>query len=262
MNLKIIVACFLMLSPVLSWSQSGEAINQIDKEGRKQGHWMKKYPNGNILYDGFFKNDKPEGEFKRYYDDNTLKSLLVFNSGGTEAKATLYYPNGLVASAGKYVNQLKEGRWQFFSPTTKGLLISEEDYSGNKKNGLAVKYYPDSKIAEKCYHVNDVRHGEYLKYYPDGTINLKTNYTNGKLNGSFEAFFENGRPEITGQYKNDLREGTWIIFKKDGSQRFKTEYNSGIPDNTNIDIYESNYIDSLERIKVKIEDPEKTGTIW
>jgi hypothetical protein len=40
------------------------------------------------------------------------------------------------------------------------------------------------------------------------------------------------------------------------------EYASGIPDNADINIYESDYIDSLERIKVRIEDPEKTGTIW
>ena len=262
MILKIAAVCFFINLPGLCMPQSGQAVNQTDREGRKQGHWMKKYPNGNILYDGFFKDDKPAGEFRRYYEDNTLKSLLVFSQEGTEAKATLYYPNGLTASTGKYVNQLKEGRWQFFSPTTQGLLISEEEYSGNKKNGIDVKYYPDGKVAEKIFYKNDVRQGECLKYYPDGTLNLKTYYTNGKLNGKFEAFFENGNPEMTGQYKNDLREGEWIIYKKDGTRRFRTEYASGIPDNADINIYESDYIDSLERIKVKIEDPEKTGTIW
>jgi len=262
MNLRIPVVCFLILLSGQCWPQSGQSINQTDKEGRKQGHWIKKYPDGNILYDGYFKNDKPAGEFKRYYEDNTLKSLLVFSSDGTEAAATLYYQNGFTAYAGKYVNQLKEGRWKFFSPTTKGLLISEEEYTGNRKNGPSVKYYPDGRAAEKVYYKDDVRHGECYKYYPDGTLNLKTYYINGKLNGSFEAFFENGKPEMTGQYKNDLREGVWIIYKKDGSQRFRTEYASGIPDNAVINIYESDYIDSLERNKVKIEDPEKTGNIW
>ncbi len=262
MNLKIAAVCFLIMLPGLCLPQSGDAINQTDGEGRKQGHWIKKYPNGNILYDGFFKNDKPAGEFKRYYEDNTLKSVLVFSHDGSEAKASLYYPNGLTASTGKYVNQLKEGKWQFFSPTAKGVLISEEEYSGNKKNGIAVKYYPDGQAAEKTYYKNDVRHGECLKYYPDGTINLKTHYDTGKLNGKFEAFFETGKPEMTGHYKNDLREGEWIIYKKDGTQRFRMEYASGIPDNADINIYESDYIDSLERIKVRIEDPEKTGTIW
>lgn len=262
MNYKVIAVCSLLAIFVPVLSQVDKSFNQTDNEGRKQGHWIKRYPDDNVMYDGFFSNDKPAGEFKRYYDDSTLKSLLVFSKNGTEAKATLYYSDGLVASAGKYVNQLKEGKWQFFSSSTKGLLVSEVEYSGDKKNGLTVKYYPDSTIAEKIHYVNDLRHGEFLKFYPDGTMTLKTSYWNGKLNGKFEAFFENGKPEFLGQYKNDLREGVWIIYRKDGSQRFKTEYTLGIPDNRDIDIYQSGYIDSLERNKVKIADPEKTGEIW
>jgi antitoxin component YwqK of YwqJK toxin-antitoxin module len=262
MNIKVIAVCsFLVVFPPV-FSQVSQSVNQTDKEGRKQGHWIKKYQNGNVMYDGFFSNDKPTGEFKRYYDDSTLKSVLVFSKNGTEAKASLFYSNGLVASAGKYVNQLKEGKWQFFSAISKGLLVSEVEYSGDKKNGSSVKYYPDSTIAEKVCYVNDVRNGEYVKYYPGGTLSLKTNYLNGKMDGKFEAFYENGKPEFLGQYKNDLREGTWIIYRKDGSQRFKTEYTLGIPNNRDVDIYQSNYIDSLERNKVKIADPEKTGEKW
>ncbi|MBP1674424.1 MAG: hypothetical protein H6Q24_562, partial [Bacteroidetes bacterium] len=32
--------------------------------------------------------------------------------------------------------------------------------------------------------------------------------------------------------------------------------------NKEIDIYQSEYIDSLERNKINIPDPEKTGEIW
>lgn len=239
-----------------------EQINQTDTKGRKQGHWIKKYPNGNIMYDGFFRDDKPSGEFKRYYEDSKLKSVLVFDLNGTEASASLYYSNGFLASKGKYINQLKEGKWQFFSPTGKDVLISEENYSGDKKNGLSVKYYPDGRIAEKINYKNDVKHGEWTKYYPDGTLTMRTSYVNGKLDGRFEAFFENGKPEFSGQYRSDVREGLWIIYKKDGTQRFKTVYSFGIPDNRDMDIYETNYLDSLEQNKPTIPDPEKTGNVW
>jgi antitoxin component YwqK of YwqJK toxin-antitoxin module len=262
MNFKVIVVCLLFGINVPGLSQVNQSINQTDKDGRKQGHWIKKYPNGNKMYDGFFANDRPAGEFKRYYEDNTIKSLLVFSKNGTEAKASLYYSNGMIASTGKYLNQLKEGKWRFFSSTTKGLLISEEEYSVDKKNGFSIKYYPDSTVAERVNYKNGVRHGEFLKYYPDGTLTLKTSYQNGKLNGKFEALFENGKTEFLGQYKDDLKEGVWIIYSKDGRQRFRTEYTAGIPNNREIDIYQSNYIDSLERNKVKIADPEKTGKTW
>jgi antitoxin component YwqK of YwqJK toxin-antitoxin module len=262
MNIKSIAVILFLSIPGYGFSQTDRPINQTDKDGKKQGHWIKKYPNGNIMYDGYFRNDKPEGEFKRYYEEKPLKSVLVFSKDGTEAMATLYYPNGLVASTGKYVNQLKEGKWRFFSVMTNDVLISEVEYSGDKKNGPVIKYYPDGKVAEKLFYKNDIKNGECLKYYSDGTLTLKTNYINGKLDGKFEAFFENGRPEMLGEYKGNLREGSWIIYRKDGSLRFKTEYVSGVPDNHNIDIYQSDYIDSLERNKVRIADPEKTGEIW
>jgi len=263
MNYKILSVFICILLSVTCLSQSEQAaLNQTDKDGKKQGHWIKKYPNGNIMYDGYFVNDKPSGEFKRYYEEKPLKSVLVFSKDGKEAVATLFYPNGLVASKGKYVNQLKEGKWQFFSIMANDILISEAEYSADKKNGLHVKYYQDGKPAEKLLYKNDLKHGECVKYFPDGSLTLRTNYFNGKLNGKFEAFYENGRPEILGQYKDNLREGTWLIYNKDGSLKFKTEYAAGMPDNRKIDIYQSDYIDSLERNKVRIADPEKTGEIW
>ena len=262
MNLKILIICLLSACSSLAAAQDAKVVNQTDKYGKKQGHWIKKYPNGNVMYDGFFRNDKPTGEFRRYYENNILKSHMIFNSDGAEANTTLYYPNGFIASSGKYVDQLKEGKWQFFSPTTKGKIVSEEEYLHNKRNGLSVIFYPDSTIAEKVYYKNDIKNGEWLKYYPDGALNLKTFYVNGKLDGTFEAFFNNGKPEFLGRYKNDLKEGLWIVYKKDGSQRFRTEYTSGIANNKDIDIYESEFIDSLERNKVKIADPEKTREIW
>ncbi len=262
MNLRIIVIlCFsLFHDPVIS--TGGNALNQTDKSGMKQGHWIKKYPDGNVMYDGFFRNDKPVGEFKRYYEDQTIKSLLVFNESGAEALATLYYQNGNVASRGKYINQLKEGTWHFFSVLTSGVLIGDEEYLNDKRNGLSRKFFPDSIIAEVINFKNDIKDGEWIKYHPDGSVNFRTTYINGKLNGKFEAFFAGGKPEVLGRYKNDLRDGVWLIYNKNGSQRFRIEYSEGKAKNPDIDIYHSDYIDSLEKEGVKIADPEKTGKKW
>ena len=89
-----------------------------------------------VMYDGFFKDDHPVGEFKRYYENNTLKSLLIFREDGKEADATIYHPNGYISSKGKYINQMKEGKWKFFSAIYNGYLISEELYSANIKKRI------------------------------------------------------------------------------------------------------------------------------
>src|SRR5665811_1832943 len=149
MNLKIFtIVCFLAVS-VIATCQTDSQINKTDQQGRKQGHWIKRYPNENILYDGFFKDDHPVGEFKRFFENQSLKSILLYSSDGREAKATIYHPNGNISSKGTYIVQMKEGKWQFFSEFINGYLICEEYYSGNLKNGPSLKFYPDSTVAER-----------------------------------------------------------------------------------------------------------------
>ena len=47
-------------------NSSTDSINQTDKQGLKQGFWIKKYPNGNIMYQGYFIDDKPAKLMKRF----------------------------------------------------------------------------------------------------------------------------------------------------------------------------------------------------
>ena len=257
MNLKIIITVTLIAFSSIVLCQIETSINQVDSEGRKQGYWIKKYTDETILYEGYFKDDHPVGEFKRYYENKTLKSVLQFSTSGKEANAILYHPNGNIASKGKYVNQKKEGKWQFFSERTKDYLISEDIYSGDLRNGMSVKFYPDSTIAERVGYINDIRQGEWTRYYPNGSILLKSHYLNGILDGKFETWFEDGKIEYSGQYKNDSRDGLWIIYNEEGKVKYKVEYIDGITSDRQMEIDESKFLDSLEKNSDKTEDPEK-----
>ncbi len=262
MTLKIIIINSFLTLSLLANCQTEKEINITDQNGMKQGLWIKTYPDKSILYEGFFKDDNPVGEFKRYYENSTLKSLLIFDDNGKEADATIYHPNGYIASKGKFINQLKEGKWQFFSAIFKEYLISEEFYSGNIRNGLSIKFYPDSTVAEIVTYINGVKQGEWIQYYPNGAVCLKSKYNKGKVDGKFEVWFENGNIEFSGQYKSDVRDGLWYIYNEDGTVKYKITYISGITKDRQLDIDESDYLDSLERNKGKIADPEKTGVIW
>ncbi len=256
MNIKLYITSSLLIISVYASCQTDTRINITDQQGRKQGHWIRKYPNENMMYDGIFKDDHPVGEFRRYFENKSLKSLLTYSQDGKESNAIIYHPNGNISSKGLYIDQMKEGKWQFFSAFTKDYLIAEETYSKNLKNGPSIKFYPDSTIAEKLFFVNNVKQGEWVQYYPDKTVCLKTNYLNGKINGKFEVWSENGKIELSGQYKNDAKEGQWIIYNDDGTIKYKLEYRLGIAKDNQLDIDGSAYLDSLEKNKGKIADPE------
>ncbi len=261
MNLKsLLIASFLVIS-ASTICQTGTKINLTDQNGLKQGPWIKKYPNNNILYEGFFADDHPVGEFKRYYEDKIIKSILIYSSDGREATASIFHSNGYIASKGKYLNQQKVGKWQFFSEIFNGYLIVEEEYSNNIKNGTSITYFTDSTIAEKVNYVNNIKQGEWVKYYPDGKVCLKSNYLNGKVNGKFEAWHENGAIQFSGQYKNDLRNGPWLVCDKIGTVKYRLEYLNGITKDRQMEIDESAYLDSLELNIGKVADPEKSGNL-
>jgi antitoxin component YwqK of YwqJK toxin-antitoxin module len=261
MNHKTIIIASLLAISIYASGQTETGINVTDQLGRKQGHWIKKYPGESIMYDGYFKDDHPAGEFKRYYENNSLKSVLIYSEDGRSANAALYYPNGKIASRGLYIDQRKEGKWQFFSAFTDGYMIVEEYYLKNLKNGSSVKYYPDSTVAERLTYKNDLKQGEWIQYYPSGSVFQKSNYLDGKINGKFEVWFENGGIEYSGQYKNDTRDGLWLIFNRNGTVKYKLEYLEGVTNDRQMDVDESAFLDSLENNRGKIADPQKTGVI-
>ena len=261
MKFKIIILASLAFISVNAFSQADTVLNKTDRMGKKTGHWIKKYPDNKIMYDGIFKNDHPVGEFKRYDKEGNLQSVLIFSVDGSKADATMYYPDGKISSKGKYVNQKKEGKWEFFSSFINGYLICRENYDNNMRNGLSEKFYPDSTLAEKVNYVNDLMQGEWIQYYPNGQVSQVSNYTNGKATGQFRAWYEDGTPSVKGQYKNDLRDGQWSIYNKDGSVKYEVDYVNGIPANNRIELDDEKYLDSLENNKGKIADPEKSGII-
>jgi antitoxin component YwqK of YwqJK toxin-antitoxin module len=260
MNIKALSFSILILISSPAFCQTGE-LNKTDQQGRKQGHWIKKYPNKSVMYDGIFKDNHPVGEFRRYDENNIITSLLIYSTDGKEAGATTYHPNGYISSRGKYINQSKEGKWQFFSISIKGYLINEETYSKNLRNGISLKFYPDSTVAERLSYVNDIRQGEWIQFYPNGEVSLKSAFLNDKINGKFEVWYDNGRKKFTGQYKNDTRNGLWQIFNPDGTVKYIIQYVDGVSKDRQMDIDGSEYLDRLEKNKGKIPDPEKSGVL-
>ncbi|HNY14291.1 MAG TPA: toxin-antitoxin system YwqK family antitoxin [Bacteroidales bacterium] len=261
MKYKIILITVSLAVALSAAAQTTADINKTDAQGKKQGPWIRKYPSGSILYEGTFVDDKPVGVFKRYNQNNSLNSVLVYSSDGRKASASFYHPNGFILSRGKYTDQLREGTWKFYSSETNGCLLSEENYSKNVRHGVALKYYPDSTVAEKISYINGIKSGEWTQYHPNGKIYLRTSYVNGLLDGKFETWYDNGKTHYSGMYRYNLRKGKWKIYAADGTLKheidFDNEENKDLPaDEDSADMF-----NLIDKNLGRIPDPEKTGNI-
>lgn len=257
MKISILTFALFIVFTAVAAGQGNDDLNKTDQQGKKQGHWIKKYPNGTVMYEGTFRNDKPVGEFRRYNSDSKLKSVLIYSPDSREADATIYHPNGFISSKGKYIDQLKEGKWKFFSSAINGYMINEETYLKNTRHGLSMRYYPDSTLAEKVNYVNGRKEGEWLQYHPNGKLFLRAYYVNGELNGKFESWFDNGKPEYSGNYKRNMRDGKWKVYSAKGLLKYEINYIDGVTKDRQLDNEIASFFDRIGKNSGKIQDPEK-----
>ena len=86
----------------------------------------------------------------------------------------MYLPRGGVEALGSLDGKKKIGEWKYFS--TKGYLVSTENYSDGLKDGLEKVFYSDSTTAELTNWSKGIKNGSWVKYNTDGSVLQKANY--------------------------------------------------------------------------------------
>ncbi len=202
-------------------------VNQVDDLNRKQGKWVKTYPNGTIRYEGQFYNDKPYGIFKYFYDDAKPKAVTVFSNDGIVAHTKTYFETGQIMAEGKFINRLKDSTWLYYSDVDSSLVASEE-YKKGVLNGKSISYYPKTlQPAQIVIYKNGVKEGDFKKFFSDGKLMTKGIYKNDTLEGEFILYYDNGKTELKGWYKAGMETGKWQYYDESGKSITKDEYKRG-----------------------------------
>ncbi len=232
-----------------------EAGNVTDSLGRRQGFWQKRFPDGKLMYEGHFMDDKPVGEWKRYHDSGILKAILQYQAGNDSVKARLYDPSGKPFAEGPYVHERKEGLWIYYSDERK---ISEEHFSKGVKNGICRKFYPLGQLLEESEWRGDQPEGIYRAIYPDGKPYMECQYRSGKRHGLCTSYYRSGKTEVEAWYKNNLPEHRWKYFDEDGNVRFELHYSEGVLQNPEvISKMDTRQLEEMEKQRNRLVDPEK-----
>ena len=200
--------------------------NQLNSRGQKTGFWKVYYENGKVRYTGFFENDQPAGEMKKYYPGGILQAHMIYERSGKVSRVKLFYKSGKLSAEGKYIGNVKDSVWNYYSSYDERLAL-HETYELGMKNGMSFKYYSNGNISEIIEWDNDLEHGRWEQYYENGDIRLKSSYLHGMRNGPFQSFHPGGKPSITGAYNNGYMNGKWTYFDEDGREDFSAEYIDG-----------------------------------
>lgn len=242
----------------ISYSYAQNDINQVDSYNRRQGRWVRTYPNGKTMYEAYFVDSKPVGELKRYYQNGKHKAIQRFVQGTDSCYTQLFTEDGLMAAQGLFINEKKEDSWQYYNANSKVILT--ETYSAGILNGQSSRFYNDGALLEVSSWKHGVQDGVYSKYYENGSLNLEMVYKDGVPHGKARYYYPNGRIRLEGVYKNGLRDGKWALFSEDGKLQKIATYKDGISDSEDKDfIEETKWLNSLESKKGTIPEPDESS---
>ncbi|MCB0429037.1 MAG: toxin-antitoxin system YwqK family antitoxin [Flavobacteriales bacterium] len=203
-----------------------DSLNVTDAKGHKQGHWIRTYPNDQVRYDGFFKDDKPVGLLKRYRENGKLEADMDYAPDGVTCDTKVYHENGQVVAMGRYIGQEKDGVWQYFNE--KGQKTSQESFKKGVKDGTFEEYYPETgNIVNRMQWKDGKKDGDWVQQFEDGTIRTTGHYTDDHLEGDVTFHYPSGKVQMTGPYVKGIKNGTWKYFLGDGRLGSIVRYSNG-----------------------------------
>jgi len=212
--------------------QAQKDFNKLDDKGHKNGLWKGDYEDTkNPKYEGTFEHGKEVGVFT-FFDNTKTKRVIAtreFNPKDNSAYTIMYDQLKNKVSEGKVVNKLYEGQWKYYHKASK-VVMTIENYSKGKLEGMRSVFYPNGKIAEEIAYIKDLKNGVYKRYTESGIIIEESNYKNDQYDGL--AIFrdsDDGNIVSKGKFVNGKKMGVWQFFNKG---KLVKEVNMSFPQST------------------------------
>lgn len=179
----IVLLIIIHLSSFSSYGQHSDTINKIDSSGSKQGYWIiygylkpgLNFDRDAIVEEGRFLNNRKQGVWLKYYPNDTLKSKLSFVNGRPNGPYTLYYDNGSVQEQGNWMRNRNIGIYKCYYPNGNLRLHSQFNDKG-KREGLQRSYYENGQLLREMWSKDGKAHGPDTRYRADGSIERRTVY--------------------------------------------------------------------------------------
>ena len=236
----------LILSLSFFISLSVFALNITDAQGLRQGQWRKLYPNGQPMYEGTFKDDKPVGEMKRYYEDGKIRSIQQFIEGTDNFIIRNFDQNsGKLVSKGAFRGQLRDGEWQCFSGD---VMIMSEQWQDGKLSGVTRIFNLNGTLIEEVNWLNDMMVGVRKRFFDDGKLFIAQEYNSvAALTGEVRMYFDNGVLAAKGTYREGKKDGNFEFFNPDRTDDFSFIARDGVMPPLRIDERQRQMLQDFEQ---------------
>ena len=202
-----------------TWHSNGKLYEEKNyKEGNQVGKFAEYYSNGILSYSGELdETGKQNGtsinydlDGKKYQEQVYKKGELievrsinkkgeVFNKcvkKGKNIEFKSFYPDNSISSEGLFVNDFKDGKWQYYDRY--GNIETIEYYANGMLTDTSYSYFANGSLKTKSIYVDDVREGMFLEYNIFDTLIQEGIYSNNQLDRDWYTYNSDGN--LTGEY--------------------------------------------------------------
>jgi len=215
-------------------------------------------PNGLVGEYLEVKKGKPNGAYREFFDDGTVRHAIFYKSGKVSAD---FWPTGQLKR-----KEAKQGK----------LTVIEWYYPGGQlqkryvqnKNGYAAEpirlFHENGQLAEEITAVEGEKRGPWLKYFPDGSPQLQAEYVKDEkliVHNAWNADRKQVVKDGTGVFHDDGRdiEYEYEVFFVHGWHHDR-ELKDGIPHGKE-KAYEDGVLSGVSNFVNGVQDGEST-TYW
>jgi antitoxin component YwqK of YwqJK toxin-antitoxin module len=136
-----------------------------------------------------------------------------------------WYPNGVVAEEGRYVEGEKDGLYVMRWDT--GFDKSRIEYRRGQQNGRAQKWNEDGVLLYDATYVDGVPEGIEREWWPNQGPRAEASYSKGLPDGPWKKWHGKGAVAEEGSYSQGKRVGTWTYRYAAGTLQLIEQYQDG-----------------------------------
>jgi antitoxin component YwqK of YwqJK toxin-antitoxin module len=196
----------------------------VDEAGNRNGKWKDLYPNGKVMAEGQFSDNRKTGVWKFYSISGKVEQTGSYNNGRPDGLWQWYYDNNSLLREEEYFQGKRDGSFIEYSVT--GDIITQGQYSDGEKND-DWKYKSGDNM-EVGKYILGLRDGVWKSYYPEDKIKSKGSWVQGNPDGSHIFYYEDGRVKEEQYYEMGIREKTWKKFDEKGTVLLTVTYKKDV----------------------------------
>ena len=207
MKVRILLLSLLCLGAILP----ATAQNQVDKQGRKQGLWIRTDKDGSKIYQGTFRDNLEVDTFTYFYPNGQVRMRNIYSVPGKVCAHQAYDEQGHLLATGSYNQKNRDGEWRIYNE--QGNLVKIAHYRMGVREGLQVIFTSNGDTAEVSTFADNHRHGRWWKRVgKQGSITAT--YVHGRIEGRLVELDEQGRLAREGEYMDGDKHGAYRYYEE------------------------------------------------